>query len=271
MIIRMARPSDWESLMQIDRLCFNDPPEFSELLLSEESGADCMVAELDGKAVCSTFLFPLEWVSGSKTFRCLYLYALGTLPVFRGRGLAAALMQEVWEKYTSEGIQAVLLVPASPSLFDYYRKHGYQTATEVSETVISWKGTAENQAGLFHPVNAEHYFRLREQALAGLPHARWNTRYLSFQQKLFVPGGGFYASADGRGCLALEDSGACKELLTAPGKEGFPAEFFSEESLFVRMPAGTASIPSRPFSMARCTSPEVFQAIRGGYFALVSD
>lgn len=88
----------------------------------------CVVTENDN------VLAALYW------FDCLYqerpmayLYAIATKKSHRGRGLCRQLMEDTHRHLAALGYCGALLVPASPSLFGYYQKLGYQTATHVQQ------------------------------------------------------------------------------------------------------------------------------------------
>ena len=54
-----------------------------------------------------------------------YLYALGTLPAFRGQGLGKQLLEEARNLALQNGQKFILLQPTSAGLFDYYAPLGY--------------------------------------------------------------------------------------------------------------------------------------------------
>lgn len=143
---------------------------------------------------------------------CAHIYAVGVRPDMRGRGLGAEVTNKAYELAQNLGFPAVVLHPASDSLFDFYRKHcGFSVAFTVcvSHTAVYHAG-----APMLSPVCAEEYREAREAALSGIPHIAVSPRVLS----LFTRLGGRLYTFDG-GCAAVEESGemACfRELISAP-------------------------------------------------------
>lgn len=83
----------------------------------------------DGKPVSALYWFDC-FLNGRKL---AYLYAVATHPDCRGRGLAHRLMTETHEILKEKGYAGAILVPGEESLFAFYEKLGYSTATQVEE------------------------------------------------------------------------------------------------------------------------------------------
>ena len=83
----------------------------------------------DGKIVSMLFLIPCHWggVAG------YYVYACATLPQCRGKGYMKALLDAAFEKAQNEKAFGLVLIPATPPLFDFYEKHGFQTFSHIVE------------------------------------------------------------------------------------------------------------------------------------------
>ncbi len=144
---------------------------------------------------------------------CAHIYAVGVRPDMRGRGLGVEVTNKAYELAQGLGFPAVVLRPASDSLFDFYRQHcGFSTAftAAVSRTVISHSG-----APMLSPVCAEEYREAREAGLSGIPHIDVSPQVLS----LFIRLGGRLYIFDG-GCAAVEEDGETayfRELISSPG------------------------------------------------------
>ena len=57
---------------------------------------------------------------------CAMLYAIATLPEYRGHGYGEAVTRAAAELAVQKGFPAVVLKPADDGLFDFYKKrHGF--------------------------------------------------------------------------------------------------------------------------------------------------
>ena len=78
--------------------------------------------ESEGKMVAMAHLVPFD----SEIGRLAYLYALTTAEAHRGKGFASQLVDEAMKRACDEGFRAVILIPGTPSLRDYYARLGFE-------------------------------------------------------------------------------------------------------------------------------------------------
>ena len=102
-------------------------------------------------------------ISAVGRWHARYVYAVATLPEYRGRGLAARILKFAQEY---DG-QPLLLAPAEKTLMDYYEKLGFVTAfaanrteQEVTVTALSAEEAYETK-----PLTAQEYVKLRDEKL----------------------------------------------------------------------------------------------------------
>ena len=281
-MVRTACIGDLPALMELSRLCFGDTEEWLRLFYEKRVvlERDCWVWQEQGEIPAMAFTLPCLWRKGGAALPCAYLYSVATHPQWRGRGLSTRLMEGIWQAVTAQGCQAVVLVPAEESLFDFYRKRGYQ--------VCSWLAFGEGeQLPEAVPLSltrtdAVSYFTVREKQLGNLSHCSWGRRALEFQgEQCRMTGGGLYLLDGNGGCCVVErweNEIYCKELLAprelVPGCGAALKAAFPGCRLHLRLPveAGEGSgFVRRPFAMARYASPLGEEIIAGGYLALVLD
>lgn len=124
-----AAPRDLSGLSELWVRCF--PPDeepyarwfYEKFLLPER----CPAAFAQGRPVCSCTLMDGTLRRQGEEVPVFYLYALATLPEFRGRGLAGKILDLAQETAERTGRAGVILRPASRSLFQYYGARGYRT------------------------------------------------------------------------------------------------------------------------------------------------
>ncbi len=126
MTIRYAIASDKNSLKQIWFICFGDEDDYVEHFLRERwTGKNCLVAEEDGNVVAMLFLLPAEIRVEEEWNPVWYIYACATLPGYRGGGFMRQLLLKAGEEAVRQSVFALVLVPASDSLYNYYEKSGF--------------------------------------------------------------------------------------------------------------------------------------------------
>lgn len=181
-MIRRSTPADLPVLQTIWQEIFGDPPAFTERFY-KTFGSDCaIVAEEDGGIIGMIHPLPVALAQNGQYSFGVYIYALATIPGYRGRGIAYALLRAAESApfgsnpslagAETTGLQGIfhripafsLLIPGSESLFSYYRNRGYdRTACVISDT----SDTYANHLGLGlsdQPVflKPEHFFALSE-------------------------------------------------------------------------------------------------------------
>lgn len=170
------------------------------------------------------------------------IYALTTLPEQRGRGIAARLIRSLADRKRAAGIKNIAISPDGPGLFQYYAGQGWRNAFSVRETDVSAVTTAAAPVS----IGPEEYAGLREKALEGRDHLRWDGRAVGFQELICrgTGGGLFTFQAATPCCAAVEyDEGgrllACE--LLAPDELVLPCaagllKSFAEKRIRLRMP-----------------------------------
>ncbi len=188
---RLSRPEDENALRSLWRAVFGDPEAFIDAFFREVYFPGmASVAEDDGRIVSAAYRVPFGPYA--------YIYAVGTLPAFRGRGLGRAVTLAA-----ADGAPAYLL-PADPGLRTWYER-----------------SMGARPAGLLYPaelpserslISAEEYASRREELLAGVPHAVYSPGLL----RLFSLDGAFYAGSDGS--VYAAEGGTAREALPLRGE-----------------------------------------------------
>ena len=178
----------------------------------------CAVAELDGEIVgMASVLTALALVRpGGEDARCGYVYAVATAPLFRGRGLGAALTEKVCELAKAAGASLLCTLPAEDSLYPWYEKimgvrcalyrQSFETAPVAGQPV--------------RRLSAGEYLERREALLAGKTHLRVSSAVIEFAEQFYsVYGGGLFLCGDSL-CAAYGDKNCIyiKELISPDGR-----------------------------------------------------
>ncbi len=241
---RPLQEGGFDRIRPIWKAGFGDSDElldsFRDLVLRAE---DMQIAVCGGEPVASVALLPAALCAqeGAEE-RVACVYALTTLRKHRGKGVAAWLVRSAASRKRSEGVSHLVGSP-EPELIPYYNEQGWLDAFSVRETEVT---ASESAAVHTIPVGAEKYLALREKALEGRDHVRWDVREVGFQRSICqAAGGGLFTFQAAAPCCAAveygEDGGFLACELLAPDELLLPCaagllERFSERSIRLRLP-----------------------------------
>jgi ribosomal protein S18 acetylase RimI-like enzyme len=259
-ISRLARNEDIPQLKALWKTVFCDGDEDIGYFFSTWFSPDLTaVVDVGGNPVSAAYILPVgELVlpyrhSGRPVGRypAAMLYAIATLPEWRGRGYGETVTRTARAQAVKKGYPAVVLKPADEGLFKYYEKRtdfrcffeaveAEYTADDlpVREYRNSGFGMSETPAehlggGLtMVPVSAYEYRRIRRNLLGNYAYIDLKERALEYQQylcrkaggglfKLLMNGGNTGRAGETAGCAVVEpeENGVVhmKELLLSPG------------------------------------------------------
>lgn len=250
-------------LRQLWQTVFGDAGAYVDLFFDHRfSPEHTMVALFEDAPVAMLYLLPITIRQNKTDYNARYIYAVGTHPGFRSKGLSGGLLSATHARLAAEGVALSLLVPAEPSLFDYYGARGYQTEF-YRQTVDFSARPGTGDPALLTPRDLGDLLPLRDKAFgqSGL-YARWDTGALRYQQKEAALLGGetlfFDAPEEGYAlCYPVGEAVLIKEWT---GRALHPeilnaiAARYNREKITLRLPAdfdiGTGAAPG-PFAMTK--------------------
>jgi predicted acetyltransferase len=105
---------------------FQDSDEFINLFFSRVyKPENTLVIKKDFRIISSLQMVPYEIKTIFGIIPAAYICGVCTLPSERGKGVMKTLMAEAMEEMHQRGYLISTLIPASPWLFDFYKKFGY--------------------------------------------------------------------------------------------------------------------------------------------------
>ena len=184
MTIRFARAEDLPSIREIWRTSFPDDSDrdrdaFLELI---DLSAECLVAEVDGYPRSMGFFLPATLHTNDGIFSLRYLYAASTLPSARGSGLFANILNTAADIFKKDGISAIYLKPAQPSLVSYYQRLGCISTNYTR--LITEKAVPTDYA--IQRLSSEAYASKREDLLSGA-HISLDDRFVRYAAEYTLP------------------------------------------------------------------------------------
>lgn len=228
--IKLSNADDEKSLKAIWKTVFHETDAEIESFFKQYFGpGTAALISIDEKPVSMAHMLPigaLDLGNGEKIL-CSYIYAVATLPEYRGLGFGEKVTKAALEVSQHAGYPANVICPAEDSLFEYYRERiGYQESFFVEETTIlaGELPIIPTKWGI-DVISPQEYHLLREQFLAGRIHILPDDRAMKYQKHLCKESGGeMYAIHFGGeycACAAVEknDDGdvLIKELLFDQG------------------------------------------------------
>ena len=170
-VCRPATSADLPALKALWQVCFGDAEETVDAFLAHSEGATPFAVERAGEIVSALWALPCA-CDGA---RAAYLYAVGTLPAHRGRGLATSLLSFATKSLEGEGISRFWLYPADPALTALYRPLGFEPAAPSHRLTLP----AAPGAVALCPLTAEEAAARRAALLQGRGAVEWDAAALA--------------------------------------------------------------------------------------------
>lgn len=210
-ILRPWRPEDRPALKELWRAGFGDSDEFIEtffdLFLREDA---CVTAEADGRVVAAMYILPVDAVlpRRKKLITARYTYALATLPEYRGLGIGRAVYRAASDK-ALETAGAACVLPAEESLYPFYEDaSGARPVSFLRQARLARADLAGTAPCMAARIPTLEYAAIREQLLAGFPHAALPQEYFDLMEAADVE---FFVLENGLAAAERSD-GVCRVL-----------------------------------------------------------
>ena len=260
---------DIPALKSLWKTVFGDPDEAIAHFIDFYFTPDLTVVAKDGRMIVSVaYILPvgeLVLPDGKRT-NCAMLYAIATLPGYRGRGFGTAVTNAAALLAGKKGFYSVVLKPEDNGLFAYYEKHtGFKPFFEAAEIEYSYDILPSNTRNCtLIAAQPSSYRRLRQSILGGSAYIDTDEKALSYQQRLCqASGGDIYIITSGGseiGCAVVEPGNETvfiKELLlpcdlSVKEAAGLVARHHFAKQYIVRHPTNLGLLDvkkSSPFGM----------------------
>ena len=258
--MKAATAADREGLMTLWNQCFDADERYSRLAFGGRYPlGNTWILEEENKLACAVSLLPCAWEKGGEQYRGFYLYGLGTLPEYRGKGYATKLTEQVLAHLKEKEAAFAVLMPAEPGLFDFYRRQGFTECAGLSTVdveedekhALAAEAPQLRKKGfcLLPVIAGDRYAAVRHELLKNAPEGVfcWEDKHYSYADREAAYYGGhlFFLCRDGKpvgcaGCWPWQDTLTVKELLLPEQyrHEGLSllAEIAGKRSLTLRLP-----------------------------------
>lgn len=262
-MIRQPLDSDLPALISLWQEAFGDSEEEAAFYFRQRHQHQNMLVWQEGEQLAGMLsMLPLLLQSHAKSYRARYVYAVATARSHRGQGISTRLLEAAHQAIEKEGGMASVLVPAEPSLFDYYAKRGYHTAFMIDQLEINGEDLlGQDVQGQAMPCSAFEYAALRDKAFVNSSlYARWDEAALRYISQGVTAAGGamLRLEFDGLSAAAVLEPRAnllrVVELVCAPEvwhrALALIHQKYGAQRYQLRLPQGSLG-PGRPFGMIR--------------------
>lgn len=142
--IVFANEKDIAQIKLIWQTCFGDGEDYIRFYLAHRFEVENMlVIHEDGKPVSMATFLPALLKQGEEWAPVRYVYAVATLPEYRGKGYASRILKYASEKYK----EPLILQPEGEELERFYEKLGFVNAFEKKSWEITASGDEKFSAG----------------------------------------------------------------------------------------------------------------------------
>lgn len=145
MEVRLARKTDRAAIHSLWKNTFGDAASFIEDSLDVFAEKEHVYVAAEDDIVLSQLLAVPCKIGADKG---IYLYALATAPQARNKGAMTKLMRYAELEEFKNGSVFSVLIPATPSLFNYYKARGYTVTASLywQATLLQRSIVTENKA-----------------------------------------------------------------------------------------------------------------------------
>jgi hypothetical protein len=177
-----ADERDRDAISQLWQTCFGDDEAYIDFYFQNRFTVENMlVIHRDGRPVSMASLLPVTLTAGGESVAAHYVYAVATLPAYRGQGLATRILAHAKETF---GQPLLLQVEnGSRELEIFYEKQGFFRAfrkQERRELPILPEDERETEDAELVGITPAAYRKLRDQHFAGEGFVAWDEAAIAY-------------------------------------------------------------------------------------------
>jgi len=145
-MIRIAKDSDFENINKLWYECFTDAVDFSKWYFNNKyNNKYNWLYDYNSNIIAMAQAFPRNIKNIGKV---TYLYGCCTSPAYRNKGIMSKLIKHTFNQDIKNNIKASILVPETASLFNFYKKYGYDNISYISEKTVKYQKNNVNNIKL---------------------------------------------------------------------------------------------------------------------------
>lgn len=263
-MIRFAKDADLAGLKALWQEAFGDPPQVVDHYFAHRHQNEHMLVDETGGVIGGMMaLLPVTLQTPGESFKGRYIYAVATRIDFRGQGISTRLLEYAHTFMREQGESAAVLLPASPGLYNFYGKRGYENIFYMdSATLLANEILTCPQDAAWADCDAADFERLRRLGFSKSSlFVDWDQKALSYVISSLQNAGGVTRLVLGsaEACAVWERDGRhvmVKELalnqMDAREALSILHSYLQADAYQLRLPAGSfRGAITQPFGMIR--------------------
>lgn len=159
-MLRLSTLSDIRELKSLYNECFPGETDFCNRYF-ENVFPNCkaiIYSDASGNIKAAADIIYAEISINGEVLKGMYLYAVSTRKDMRGRGLASEIMNFAEETARLGGVDIMFLITENDSLFDFYKRFGFEKRLLCSDITAEVSNTAAH--GEVRPISAKDILTL---------------------------------------------------------------------------------------------------------------
>lgn len=284
-MIRFAQPRDLPQLIALWQEAFGESAAEARFYFANRHEDSNMLVFADAAGIDGMFtMLPVTLRIAGQDHPARYVFAVATSQSRRNQGISSRLLEKAHQIMQAEGCVASLLVPATPELFAYYGKRGYEAFFHVDQVTVQAKEIADWPCdGAVKPCGVAEYAAFRNAAFSDCsPFVRWDEKALSFIKLGNELTGGAMVKLSGEGKSAAavcEDRGGILRVTEFAGNKTdwrwalalLHRRFQANQYQLMLPDTGQPDGTRRPFGMIHWFKPPISQNEGTPYLAFAKD
>lgn len=187
-----------EDIINIWEICFGDSEDIISYYIEKRMTKENSLGVFrDGRLISMSCFLGAVCHMKKEKIPVRYVYAVATLPEYRGRGLAADLIEQgrrLWG-------EPLILSPGEAGLYSYYEGLGFEKRFLEEREIFDFCSENEKNEGylsngggheeyILEDVSAGEYKKLRDEAFLGDGYVEWSEEAVSFALSFYRLAGG---------------------------------------------------------------------------------
>jgi len=158
-VVRFEYQALREQAVSLWHEAFGDNEDYIRFFHGAHSSCFCLMLTQGDELVSALYLIDGELCSKQG----YYLFAAATFKKFRGKGYMANLLKKAESFAKQNGKSFIALVPAEPSLFDYYSRFGYKTSFYARKQPVGAEFSTDDINVFFWSAGHTDYIRKEQE------------------------------------------------------------------------------------------------------------
>jgi hypothetical protein len=179
-----ADEADREAVTYLWQTCFGDDEAYIDFFFTNRFTAETMlVIHRDGRPVSMASLLPATLTVGGAGVEAYYVYAVATLPEYRGQGLASRILSYAKEKFRRPLLLQV--ENGSRELEGFYEKQGFfqafqKQARQDLPLLSEGRRDGNDEGTELDGITPAIYRKLRDRHFAEEGYVAWNEQAIAY-------------------------------------------------------------------------------------------